>query len=216
MKKNKRNITLYHRGVYLRVTNICNKSCDFCFYKNETAPRGFMELNTVKDIMEKEHAMHDFRKGPLHVQLTGGEPTLHPQLLEIVTIILSYPNVCFFIETNGSHLKDPNFLRLFTEFPNRIGLKISMNSELITPTSDWIENILYLKEQSLPLHFSFMARYKNQEDKKFLEAIIEKYNLDWKILHPIDYARDHITGTALRLKSSIIYTVDGTVLVDMT
>lgn len=207
---------LYNRRVYLRVTNICNKNCDFCFYQNEQAKKGYMSLDTIKKIIEIEHAQHDFSIEPLYVQLTGGEPSLHPELFSIVQLILSYPNVNLFIETNGSNLKSNDFLRIFKKFPYKVGIKISMNTELITPKSDWVENVLYLKKQDLPVKIGFMARYKDTEDKNFLENLIETHGLNWKFLYPIDYKRDHINGRADRVRSCIIYTVDGTVLIDMT
>lgn len=206
----------YNRRVYLRVTNICNKTCDFCFYRNETAPKGFMTLDTVRDIVSKEHALHDFSIEPLYVQLTGGEPSLHPQLKDIIELILSYPDVCLYLETNGSNLKTESYLKLFKRFPGKIRLKISLNSELITPTSEWLENVLYLKSCHLPVWYTFMARYKDQADKEFLEKIITENDLNWKYLYPIDYDRDYINGKTNRIVSSIIYTIDGTVLADMT
>ena len=210
------NLKNYNRRVYLRITNICNKACDFCFYRNETAPKAFMTLDTVKQIIQQEYAQHDFSKGPLYVQLTGGEPSLHPQLSEIIQLILSYADIQLYMETNGSNLKNHDYLQLFKRFPNKIHIKISMNTELITPESEWLENVLYLRACQLPVTFTFMARYKTEEDKKFLEQLIEENNLNWKFLYPIDYNRDYINGKTNRIQSCIIYTVDGTVLVDMT
>ena len=166
--------------------------------------------------MDREHALHDFSIEPLYVQLTGGEPSLHPQLGELIALILSYPDVCLYMETNGSNLQNPRYLKLFKLFPYKIRLKISLNSELITPTSEWRENVRYLKSQNLPVWFTFMARYKNQADKEFLEQVILEDGLDWKFLYPIDYNRDYINGVTNRIVSSIIYTIDGTVLADMT
>lgn len=206
----------YNRRVYLRITNICNKNCDFCFYRNETAKKGFMAIETIKEILDKEYAIHDFSIEPLYVQLTGGEPSLHPQLAQIVALILSYPNIDLYLETNGSSLKNRRYLKLFKLYPYKIKLKISLNSELITPTSEWRENVQFLKSQQLPVWFTFMARYKDQADKQFLEQIILEDGLDWKYLYPIDYNRDYINGVTNRIVSSIIYTIDGTVLADMT
>lgn len=206
----------YNRRVYLRLTNICNRYCDFCFYRNETAERGYMSVATALEIVKKEHEQHDFSIEPLYVQLTGGEPSLHPNLYEIVAKILTFPNVNLYLETNGSNLKDENYLRLFKDFPGQIRLKISLNSELITPESDWLENVLFLRAQNLPVWYTFMARYKNEKDKEYLEKIIEDNNLNWKFLYPIDYNRDYINGITNRIVSCIIYTIDGTVLADMT
>lgn len=206
----------YNRRVYLRITNICNKDCDFCFYRNEQAEKGFMTLDTVRKIIEQEYTLHDFSIEPLYVQLTGGEPSLHPQLAKIIDLILSYPKVDLYMETNGSNLQSKSYLKLFKLYPYRIRLKISLNSELITPTSEWRENVQFLKAQKLPVWYTFMARYKDQADKQFLEQVILEDGLNWKYLYPIDYNRDYINGVTNRIVSSIIYTIDGTVLADMT
>lgn len=209
----------YNRRVYLRITNICNKNCDFCFYRTETAPKGFMSLNTVREIIEREHSLHDFSEFPLYVQLTGGEPSLHPQLEQIIELILTYPNTKLHLETNGSNLKTPAYLRLFKKFSDRLYLKISLNSELIGPdahNSEWIDNVLYFRSQNLPVRYAFMARYKDLADKAFLEQIIQENNLNWKFLYPVNYELDYIHGKTSRIVSNIIYTVDGSVLADMT
>lgn len=210
------NQIIYNRRVYLRITNICNKECDFCFYRNEKAKKGFMSLDTVKTIVAREHELHDFTDEPLYVQLTGGEPSLHPQLSEIVDLIMSFHGVDLYLETNASNLRNEKFIQMFRKYPNRIRLKISLNSELITPTSDWLENVRYFDSLNLPVWRTFMARYKTPEDKEYLESIIRENNLDWKFLYPVDYKRDYTNGITNRIRSSIIYTIDGTVMVDMT
>ncbi len=63
-------------------TNFCNLNCRMCFQSGMRRPRGFLELNTARAIAEQAREL-DVR----HVQFAfGGEPTLHPELPELIDI----------------------------------------------------------------------------------------------------------------------------------
>ena len=85
----------------LYITNVCNLHCKNCIvldYKGEvTIPH--LTLQDIKDIVEQiPHTIE-------HLQLVGGEPTLHPQLREIVTYLRGVPNLFerLSIVTNGTN-----------------------------------------------------------------------------------------------------------------
>jgi len=66
--------------VILEVTNICNLRCPNCTNKDMQRKRGFMELETYKKTIDECVTL-----GVDNVCITGGEPTLHPQLIDQVT-----------------------------------------------------------------------------------------------------------------------------------
>ena len=98
---------------YLYVTNSCNLACRHCwitpsFVDGTTSPRDYIELKLLK------HAVFEGKKlGLTGAKLTGGEPVIHPQFLEIVDF-LSENNIRLVMETNATlidvkmakHLKD--------------------------------------------------------------------------------------------------------------
>ena len=63
----------------LEVTNVCNLRCLNCTNKDMQRQRGFMELRIYKKIIDEAVSL-----GVNKVCITGGEPTLHPQLIDQV------------------------------------------------------------------------------------------------------------------------------------
>lgn len=63
----------------IEITNRCNLSCPICFsdaHKEE-------EDVGLSDIVQRLDALHELA-GPVPLQISGGEPTLHPQLPEVI------------------------------------------------------------------------------------------------------------------------------------
>jgi sulfatase maturation enzyme AslB (radical SAM superfamily) len=83
------------------ITNRCNRKCSFCFAKNKI---GHSENNSSSENMTLENVrkVMDFlkRSDNYDLRLMGGEPTLHPDFIEIVSEALS-ENFHVHIFTNG-------------------------------------------------------------------------------------------------------------------
>lgn len=87
---------------YIQVVRHCNHFCGFC--SNPTTPytHTFASMQVLVD---------DFvRRGYFGVILTGGEPTLHPELPEIAAYA-AQQGLHVRMITNGSRLADPAFAR---------------------------------------------------------------------------------------------------------
>jgi cyclic pyranopterin phosphate synthase len=64
----------------LSLTDNCNLACAYCRDGNSLSPGGCLDLNfgvALVDWLSRQH-------GVRHVRLTGGEPLLHPQVVELV------------------------------------------------------------------------------------------------------------------------------------
>ena len=95
----------------LSVTNACNKSCDYCVVKKWRNNPDFPDKITAADIMaflEKE-----MRPGDV-AELTGGEPTLFPDLLLLLEW-LKERGAKVIMRTNGFRLG-----KWRKEFPNMV------------------------------------------------------------------------------------------------
>jgi uncharacterized radical SAM superfamily Fe-S cluster-containing enzyme len=69
-----------HLAVF-SVTNVCNMSCPICFTYNRPDRRYFMERSELSRLLDGALA----RAAPLDVvNVTGGEPTLHPEILGLL------------------------------------------------------------------------------------------------------------------------------------
>ncbi|MEW6250785.1 MAG: radical SAM protein, partial [Planctomycetota bacterium] len=64
----------------LSLTDGCNLACGYCRTGNAEPSRGCLDVNFAVALVEWLSRAHGIR----HVRLTGGEPLLYPQLLELV------------------------------------------------------------------------------------------------------------------------------------
>ena len=63
------------------VTNACNLDCPICFTYNRPDRKYFMSREELRSLLDKLIA----RAGPFDLMnITGGEPTLHPQIVELL------------------------------------------------------------------------------------------------------------------------------------
>lgn len=80
--------------LHLTITNSCNLNCLHCFadckYLNK-----YISLNNIKKIL-----LNLKKNNVLFVDLSGGEPTTHPDFIEIINY-LDYIKLPYYITTNG-------------------------------------------------------------------------------------------------------------------
>jgi MoaA/NifB/PqqE/SkfB family radical SAM enzyme len=99
---------------YLNVNYVCNERCVFCAAdvhvgNHNSRVRRAVTLDEVRSWMAKPGPRRHDR-----VSLAGGEPTLHPELLNVVRLLAKRrPEVVLF--TNGLRLADPGFARATAE-----------------------------------------------------------------------------------------------------
>ncbi|MBL8874617.1 MAG: GTP 3',8-cyclase MoaA [Phycisphaerae bacterium] len=89
------------RDLRISVTDRCNFRCVYCMEPNvRFAPAS--SLLTVDEIIRLVTIATSL--GIRKIRLTGGEPTLHPQLLDIISGIATIPDVEITLTTNASLL----------------------------------------------------------------------------------------------------------------
>ncbi len=90
------------------LTNRCNFRCPLCFA--EAPPNGniyYLDIETVRRMLAALLA-----RGPVpcrHIQFSGGEPTLHPQFLEIVRMAREMGFNHVQVATNGTLFGSPEY-----------------------------------------------------------------------------------------------------------
>lgn len=92
------------------VTNRCDLSCWYCFYFAEKA--GYVYEPSIDDIIKMVEALNKQRDIAVAVQLTGGEPTLREDLIDIVRTLRRLGVTHIQLNTHGIrfadlYLKDP-------------------------------------------------------------------------------------------------------------
>lgn len=100
----------------LEVNEACNLSCPVCFADSSVKRTGHRDLATIERMMDTLVASEG---EPDLVQISGGEPTIHPQFFEILDAAKRRPIRHLMINTNGVRIaKEPDFAaRLATYMP---------------------------------------------------------------------------------------------------
>lgn len=148
---------------YIQVVRHCNHFCGFC--SNPTTPytHTFESMKVLVD---------DFvKRGYFGVILTGGEPTLHPEL----------PRICEYARqsglhvrmiTNGSRLADPDFARQMGD----AGLQLVHVS--VYSVRPEVESVLRGMEGTLPKAFAAVQNAHEHGVEVNINCVINKLNAD--------------------------------------
>lgn len=154
--------TEYPLNLDVEVTNSCNLACPFCIRETMTDPIGFMSMETYYTILS-EISGHIGCKGlePAKVGAIKlnwrGEPTLHPDLVDMVGMAKAclVPEVA--INTNGTRLTPILSKKLIEARIDRIIISVdSINPELyetqrvgakLAPVIDNIGSLVRLRNQ---------------------------------------------------------------------
>ena len=84
-------------NVFLHVTTRCNLSCRHCYINTHQHGSETLPLDVVKNWL----TLFSRRTGNANLILLGGEPTLHPNLADIVKIARKLAYASITIDTNG-------------------------------------------------------------------------------------------------------------------
>jgi uncharacterized radical SAM superfamily Fe-S cluster-containing enzyme len=110
----------------IEIVNSCNLACPTCYADSPIGTGPKVDAVPFDDIKARIQGVID-RKGGIEIlQLSGGEPTLHPQLLELCRWIKLHPKIDFaLINTNGVLLaKDPAFAQQISDAFEGTGLQL--------------------------------------------------------------------------------------------
>ncbi len=152
---------------YISITNACNLSCTVCGASAKTNSKNAVYLSVEEICRRAEEVRH---QGGQLLHLFGGEPTIHPDVLEIVKRI-SGMGFSVGIVTNGYMLgtNDQLAYKLKEMGLTRICLQFdSLNTEVLEKLG---RN--YLKEKKRAIENSFRAGLSIG-----LNCTVTKYNLD--------------------------------------
>ncbi|WP_256200279.1 radical SAM protein [Verrucomicrobium spinosum] len=97
----------------IEIVNSCNLACPTCYADSPIGTGMKVDAVPLEEIQARVQGVVD-RKGGIEIlQLSGGEPTLHPQLFELCAWLKAHPKIDFtLINTNGVLLaKDPDFAK---------------------------------------------------------------------------------------------------------
>jgi uncharacterized radical SAM superfamily Fe-S cluster-containing enzyme len=97
----------------IEVNETCNLTCPTCFAGSSPQARGqrsLAEIEAMLDLLVESEGQPDL------LQVSGGEPTLHPQILDILRAARARPIRHVMLNTNGIRIaNDPDFVAALAE-----------------------------------------------------------------------------------------------------
>lgn len=180
---------------YLAVTNKCNRECPLCSCYSSLSKKTFLSIEVFQNILPKDDEFE--------VQFEGGEPLLHPELMEMVEIARNMGR-CLIIRlcTNGVLLpykyidsgeldqKETvkSLAEYFLSFGEPLQLKMSINSHLIERDKrhlekaelvrDAFEELKKVGEYSLIFNIRRNKKPLSQDDDAWLVEELQRRGLD--------------------------------------
>ena len=110
----------------LEITEACNLSCPVCFADSSVKRTGHRSLATVEAMLDTLVASEG---EPDLVQISGGEPTLHPQFWEILAAARARPIRHLMINTNGLRTaREAGFAERLATFMPRFEVYLQFDS----------------------------------------------------------------------------------------
>ena len=155
------------------ITTDCNQRCEYCFASGILSKKEYMaldQLETVYKFLDKSNndEFHNF------YSIIGGEPTLHPQFMEIVESISQRGSNYNTIFTNGTRLYQYAknipynlFCTVNVNSPEKVGLKNYANT---------LTSIMELIRYEKPFRVG-VNLFPGQENYDFIWNIIDEFNL---------------------------------------
>jgi uncharacterized protein len=157
------------RYLILQLTNKCNLNCAYCYRKTD---------NTVKEmsfeVLEASIRLITSSARQCHVQLTGGEPTLVPYMIEHAAKTLRNikPDATLGIQTNGTML-DSSLAWVFKKYNIQVGVSldgpIAIQKQLRGNVPATLKGLRLLEAESIPFRVTTVLSNQNI---KYLDKLV--------------------------------------------
>ncbi|NFE81888.1 radical SAM protein, partial [Clostridium sporogenes] len=159
----------------LRLYRTCNYKCSYCFLTDNDKMSNFGRAVTEEG-MEKIFEFFD-EKGEWHIQLTGGEPTIHPHFIEFCERLSK--NHYLNMGTNNSI--SYNKLREFVEKidPNKVDYIQCSLQEVDEEErfKDFLNKMIIYKENKFKVYVSYVAVPDRMDRVKKYYDIFTSYHI---------------------------------------
>lgn len=111
------------------VNEACNLTCPVCFADSSTAKTYHRPLAEIERMMD---ALVASEGEPDLLQLSGGEPTIHPQIFDIIKAAKRRPIRHIMLNTNGIRIaQEPEFVKALAKF--KPGFEVYLQFDSLRP-----------------------------------------------------------------------------------
>ncbi len=147
----------------LVLTSRCNLHCTYCYHGNPGERQDM--ANTTLD---QAFALAAQGSGPLHVQLSGGEPTLVPELIEAAAgHVAALHRACTMgIQTNGTCLNE-RLIALFKRYQLQVGVSLdgppAIQEQVRGRAAETLRGLQLLESYGVPFRVTTVVSNRNVE-----------------------------------------------------
>lgn len=145
----------------IEITNQCDLKCPVCYAASGAGD--FLPIKTIRTMMEFYWAAENGKAEIL--QISGGEPTLHPQIIEIIRIAKEIGFPFIMLNTNGIRIaNDPAFVDALAQFHEK-GFEIYLQF-------DGMDDAVYQALRGTPLIETKLRAVKNLAERKIPSTLV--------------------------------------------
>jgi MoaA/NifB/PqqE/SkfB family radical SAM enzyme len=159
--------------VLIEINQICNLSCEYCFYHDHGRNKEQMTLKVFSEVLQNK---------PKQIYITGGEPFLNPNIIQMIKLATSQ-NIKCSIFTNGIFMlkildvTDPKdifentdrIIISFDSFEDDYTVRTVNNNSILKAIDKVLEYNSYLLEVKICLN-----TYNIKFFKKTVESLIKR------------------------------------------
>ncbi|HUE37803.1 MAG TPA: radical SAM protein, partial [Candidatus Acidoferrum sp.] len=201
----------------IEIVNSCNLSCPACFADSPAGVGAKVDAVPLENLQHRIQGIID-RKGKIEIlQLSGGEPTLHPQFFELLRWLHSNPGIDYvLLNTNGVRIaRDDEFsvelartfrygkFQLYLQFDGtqEAAQKFLRGADLRATRERCLERC---REMKLPVTLAMTVTHENLP---FLWDAIE-FGLQWPNVRGVSFQPIFGSGRIPELPSARLNTAD--------
>jgi len=151
----------FHRYIVLLLTTACNLDCVYCY----RGQKGNVQSMPVKVAVQAIETAAQSGL-PFHVQLSGGEPTLEPELIEWIASFIRKKSLpaTIGIQTNGTIL-DASLIKMFKRHDIQVGVSLDgppdLHEKLRGKSGPTIKGLKLLSDHDLPFRVTCVVTGQN-------------------------------------------------------
>ena len=151
----------YPRYLVLLLTEACNLRCVYCYRGDQRCAQSMF-----REVAEKALHLVSSSRGRFHVQMTGGEPALEPELVEWIASLIrkkGWP-ATIGIQTNGTML-DTSLIRIFKQYSIQVGLSLDgppeVQEEIRGEALSTFKGLKLLSDKEVPFRVTTVVTEQN-------------------------------------------------------
>ncbi|NVP17151.1 radical SAM protein [Candidatus Gracilibacteria bacterium] len=187
----------------IKVGFACNNHCTFCVQGDKRYKYKPRTLDEIKKIVFNEYTL-----GARALVFTGGEPTVHPDLVEAISYAKFIGFLHIQIQSNGTNFDDIDYVKKLinagaTEFsPSIHGFKKETHDKQVGTPGAWnrvVKGLINLRNLNCLVIINSVITKDNYKEIPLLAKLL----IDLKVTQ-FQFAFVHILGSADKNKDSVV------------